>query len=352
MLMISQDGKLVLILKGHRGKDDFGVGTYFLVRQFKEVLRFDSTEGILEMNVMAEDWNKTLDIAMFKRRGRTKNDLRGTRRRDLIDITSISLTKLEPNEVMNNEVRWTNLEANLLVAGITIYLDIEFYALSAPLKPWRVKTQVNQQLASYGHHGKKITKEIQQTTRDLKDKSKIKRGLQGLLPIWNSKRGIRKVDLTGSDDVIYDHVIRFGEAKSKGGSREYIHATETVNLPSIDTNSVYEFIRKNKEMKYDDDTLPIENEPRNILKDATTRLVLGEKLSFSTFPSTNVRFTGYIGNGKWCKPQVGFFNRAAYIFSRPSLPPPTLPPKCPKGMLWEEYYILEKDKYIRDISPK
>lgn len=60
----------------------------------------------------------------------------------------------------------------------------------------------------------------------------------------------------------------------------------------------------------------------------------------------NTSETGYLGNGRF---SPSAFDRA--ILREPELSPkPRVPPKIPQGLTEMEYYLLEKDKYLRDLA--
>lgn len=59
--------------------------------------------------------------------------------------------------------------------------------------------------------------------------------------------------------------------------------------------------------------------------------------------------TGYVGEGKWMTDKFlpSIFDRMPLNESSNK---PQIPPKIPKGMLEMEYYVLEKEKYLKDLS--
>lgn len=92
----------------------------------------------------------------------------------------------------------------------------------------------------------------------------------------------------------------------------------------------------------------------------TMRLQSGQVSRQDVSVDLNTGRTGYLGDGKWdkplphIKPNEGKFSPS--VFDRINDEntgyenKPNIPPKIPQGLTEMEYYVLEKDKYLKDIN--
>ncbi|CDO92021.1 unnamed protein product [Kluyveromyces dobzhanskii CBS 2104] len=357
--MIRQDGQLVILPSKLAIGSKLDAGSYFMLKLGQNAIRFNSTRGSLEFTVSASDWDNDLEFILFKRRPRSKNDLRGCRRRDVLDRYSININTTKPKELNQYYVGWKQVELNSSVKHVQFIVDIEFFPSSGPIIPLK---------SLHSSHKEDSVKEV--TVKNKPELQKQKR-----LPISNEKKGdsnqnpepnvkffprfrrhsrhLKKHSPEASnEDISFDNVIEYDGKENVVTAGNYRHGFKIYEESVSDTSDVYSFIDKNKEKirNYDHDTLVINETPKDILKDELVRFRLGDKLMFMhSFPTANVKLTGYLGNGRWSIPETSATRRQIYLLQQPSLPPPRLPPKCPKGMMWEEYYLLNKGKYIDEV---
>lgn len=351
--MIRQDGKLIILPSKITVGKQLEVGTYFMLKLGQNAIRFNSIRGNLELNVRAADWDTNMEFIIFRRRPRLKNDLLGCRRRDVLDQDFININKLRPKALREYYVVWKSVELNSLAKDVQFIVDIEFFPSSGPIIPLKspqspseksspvIKTKLPKQLPQ-SPESKPAT-----TPRDQESSPKFFPRLR------RHSRHQRRNDLNiDSDDIVYDNVIIYDGKEKAVVAGNYTHGLKSYEAESSDTSGVYSFIEQNKEKirNYDYDTLVIKETPKDLLNNEYAHLQLGDKLMFiHSFPSANVKLTGYLGNGRWSVPETNETRRQLYVLQQPTLPPPRVPPKCPKGMLWEEYYLLNKEKYIREV---
>lgn len=320
-----------------------------MIKLGDHAIRFNSLKGPFEFDMDSMDWSNELQLIMFGRRPRQKYDTVGSRRRDLIDRNGIMLNQLKPATTNQYCISWRDVRINLTAKDVSIVMEIEFYPTKGPVKPLKL-SEASKSLVTpdptYENSASLKEVEISKPRNDY-HKPEFK-----FFPRFrrSSKHAKRLEILDG--DIFYDNAIKYNGNKLLIASEQYIHGEISTGTFTIDdSDDVYDFIKKNKsKSRYDDETLVINNTPKSIMKEDYIRLQLGEKLTFMhSFPSSNVKMTGYLGNGKWCKPQTNEIRRQIYLLSQPSIPPPKLPPKCPKGLLWEEHYLLDKETYIKEI---
>lgn len=62
----------------------------------------------------------------------------------------------------------------------------------------------------------------------------------------------------------------------------------------------------------------------------------------------NTETTGYLGDGKW---QANRFSPSVFLrINDENENKPAVPPKIPRGLSEQEYFVLEKDNYLKDIN--
>lgn len=366
--MISQNGTLVILPNKLNIGKRLQAGSYFMLKFGNSCVRFDSVKGPLEMKVSSEHWNQQMGFVLFRRRPRLNGDPVGFRRRDIIEQTSLSIKVRKPERIAEYCVTWKNIELDLPVQDIQLIFDLEFYPSDGPIKPLKknqpYQLQANELKERRPNIRQKSPEPVKHQTEPMNKVkpshtilNRFKKGIKNLRHIHSTDRTDYPAD---ESEVVYDNVIEYNkEEPQQVVMGNYVHG---MNMPEIvddsatnvDTMDVYSFIRRNKEISAnrlsDDDTLVIGDTPRDLMKNKHARLSLGERVQFAQiFPSRNTRLTGYVGNGKWVIPEGNEFRRQYYMLHGKALPAPQVPPKCPKGMLWEEYYLLDKDKYTNEV---
>lgn len=355
--MIIQDGTLVILIKDFFSKTGLHPGTYFLLKLGDHSLRFNRVKGELVYKINKEDCEKPLQMYMFRREGKPSDFTKG-RRRKLIDQSSVKLFEQLESSRDETRIDWKGVRFCFTTVPIGFTMDIEFYPSGPVLPPKRNQFEQPKEVPSslpVQHAERKPLPVVPKT----EEKSSKKSKRAHFFPIhrhMSRKKSVKEKE----DDIIYyrsEDVVKYqqGEAEPKPCQEPaYQHGDiggEISTIPGKEPEDLYKFIKQNQYRPGLNDVLPVHTTPREFFKSPENRLKYDQDVGFHNFfPSNNVRLTGYLGRGKWHQNQVSCAFLSLYMMPTTNpLPAPPLPPKCPKNMLWEEYYLINKDQYIKDV---
>lgn len=148
-------------------------------------------------------------------------------------------------------------------------------------------------------------------------------------------------------------------------------SADTIGLdePTVMPTKVYMFDKEIKSLSHDGhrdpnarkaDLDPNQIDPRYYAPSPSEHLTKTFRLQSGSATKGDVQVdlhtesTGYLGNGKWqqSKFSPSVFDRMPSVgdFSYDEENKPKVPPKVPKGLTEIEYYVLEKEKYLKDIN--
>lgn len=361
------DGTLVVLIRDFQSNFILRPGVYFAIKVGLNCVRFNQIHGEITLDVGGQGTDPTLEMFVFERRPRLKNSTVG-RRRDLLDRGRERYYKRPVSQSGEFRVEWKSIEVKLPRTRMTFIMDIEFYP-RVPILPHKnvsnmdissQKDRQDQRVKSEERDGKQRTtlndvkgqtvcenqrhrKETPRETDKVRKRDRIKSALAGF-------KKENKEQMNDGNTIYYD----LSERPHPLGSRYTYQHGDSLSLQKLEVpsnvmeNDIGELVRPEGS---EQDTLPVDVTPQAFFNDASNRLKFSERLNFlNAFSSDNTRLTSYLGNGKWSTPLLSDAGLTWYL--QPgveALPNPALPPKCPKGMLWEEYYLLNQELYTRDV---
>lgn len=388
-----QSGTLIFEIKNfnrHSGSEN---GYYFIVRSDNDCLRFSEEEKelILSLNKSENDDKNVLSLQLyvfqrFPPKNKSDTIKYQGRRRRLIDYTELSLNDIPVSTFRESYIDWENVVIKFDKIGISCRFDVEYYP-STPIVPDRDRDNpyflvVKKQIKPPTLQRRKATEQQQQLKSSTRSKqirmiqntksrkfNKFKQFSEMISHVTKPKL-THRVENSGTDTDIWinlDEKTNQGEAEINMDILDYKHGSNSIVLfdlerddLTMDESVIYNAVSK-KEKYYEenerhnldtriekDEILSLENIPSIFFGNMGNKLNYNEQLDFtSIFTPMNVKVTGYIGNGKWENTEL-YESLMNWYLQRhiKSLDGPKLPPKyCPRNILWEEYYLMEKDVF-------
>lgn len=360
--MARQYGVLVILIRDFRANAELNPALYFGLVVGNQCVRFNQIRDGLQFVVEGNESEFPIELFLMQRRPRLKNSVIG-RRRDLVDRCTVYCKKLSATKSDGLSFEWKSVELKLTKASMTFLVDIELYPAVPELPPKgneveseqvdvEPKRKLNQvgNLATtssskeetYAATNSKVSRASKTTI--FRKRDKIKATLAGTL----KGHGSSTASLKNADVIYYDL------SSQNGGScnGDYEHGKPHLISHRILRNDVklYELTGK-KAATAEDDILPLDLAPREFFSDIGNRIKHDQGMNFThVFSSHNRLVTSYLGSGKWGEPLLPDSLLNWYL--QPSVKPlksPPLPPKCPRGMLWEEYYLLHRGLYTKTV---
>ncbi|CCE63680.1 hypothetical protein TPHA_0F01980 [Tetrapisispora phaffii CBS 4417] len=359
--MIHQDGTLIIIIKNklcHR--ELFNGGYYFVFKIGNKCVRFHTPDGTFKFFITKEEYNKTIDLFIFKReriRKRSPGDnkpLTGVNMiRQMVSRDTIDFLKLRPTLKVATRIEWNSIEVDFINGEVALLLDIEFYP-TLPLLPGKIReahalsegesslkpplpSRYKKPLVNYTH--------VPEHRRSSSKPLNYVRSAFSLSHSLNKKEQKRYQLHNAGSTIMLETKENYSisDMKSDAG---YIHGDSTFKSNTTDVNPVLiaNYIRKNVQPHKNPDKLSLYTTPREYLQSEYNRLLHNESIDFShPFSIDNIRVTGYVGNGRWCDSALNDSSQYYYLMKYvTAFPSPRLPPKCPINMLLEEYYLIDK----------
>ncbi|CCF60296.1 hypothetical protein KAFR_0J02320 [Kazachstania africana CBS 2517] len=313
---MNKDGTLLISVKNVRGIENLKPGQYVVLKIGDEVcLRFTGVSAGDEFSV-AIDFNyhgtmnldgTILELFLFER---SKFLQSGRRSRHLLESCCYNLDEnlIDASDDYSETWKDVILEFNSQI-HLKYQVDLKFSSITPflPLKPKnkRILKYKTQQLN--GGRNSDVFVENISTKKHFKFHSIRERLFH---------RGAQDVHEDPSDDaIIYD----------------------LDEMPNVTCDPDY-YVEEYKHGITDIG----EQQPTVVIKEEDTRLLREQRY----FPTNNINMTGYIGKGKWLKDSKTLSESMENWYLQPhimSVLGPKLPPKrCPRDMLWEEYYLISK----------
>lgn len=365
--MKKQQSTLVLLIKECRALKILHPGVYFVIKVGKKCIRFNNDNNELVFQLDEKGTLASLEMFMFQRR--KNSGLPAGRRRDLLDSTCAHLLKSACSKRTETCIEWKSYVVEFAAQSLSFVIDIEFYPYFPllPLKNEQKSSQARNMVAGKPPTGAKKQLPLQQASlqkipepTNKEDHRKTrKRDRFRLRSLHNLTKGLATVDANRTEDETKNNSnIIFYDLKnlknSTGLPSDYQHGSspsQTDLVRPMDGKELYTFVKKNQHKPATDEKLILDISPQAYFNSPENRMKYNQRLNFvSMFSSNNIKLTGYLGSGKWDKLELSdtFINWYLKPEVRP-LNSPQLPPKCPVGMLWEEYYLINKDIYIHDV---
>ncbi|SMN18380.1 similar to Torulaspora delbrueckii TDEL_0B04870 hypothetical protein [Maudiozyma saulgeensis] len=364
-------------------------GYYYIIGIGKNYQRFDSTvnQVLLELKFkpFTDMKNTSIDLYMFKRNPRsisnTKKEIYQCRTRSYIDYYSLKLREIKCSTLRETYADWDNINITYPRSKSFLQISIEYYP-STPIIPTIRKVPINSQfdkkintmkedkdivigpLIMQKYHGKRKDYNVEYShTKNIKQVGKLLKNIFKDHSFNNN--GIPDYE----EDIFLDidnpaTSIESQSIYSNSMDQDTLgHSLDTENelTLNIAKNNTYQhntiihsFTFESKDGdKPVSDILPLEVSVPIFLNNFSNRLQYNECIDWTNiFEPMNVRVTGYLGNGKWENKELAGSLLTWYLQPHvQSLVPPKLPPKlCPKNILWEEYYLIDKQELITQYS--
>lgn len=378
--MIGQNGTLVILVRDFLAASELNPGVYFGFKVGNNCIRFNQLRDDLIFPVKRDESELPIEVFVMQRRPRLKNSIIG-RRRDLLDHCKVHYTKQPVVKSDERCVEWKLVELKLTSAHMTFLVDIEFYPAvpQLPSKHNRMRTRSEpkeeisapepkrdlsqpEAKAQLQRHRSQPEARVQPpkeqadgrandktTGTDKKPGSRRKRDKIKALIVGGPKDKASSRPSSKSADA---NVIYYDLSTPKVGTASdgYKHGeSQPAALPIPLSSSETLVLSEKKPEIIEDEVLSLDISPKDFFSDVGNRVKHDQGMNFtSMFSSQNTSLTGYLGKGKWCEPQA--VDNLLYL--QPGvkpLPGPPLPPKCPQGMLWEEYYLLNHELYSKTV---
>ncbi|QLQ79639.1 hypothetical protein HG537_0C02860 [Torulaspora globosa] len=354
-LMEGQYGTLVILIRDFRANVELNSGLYFGLLVGNKCIRFNQIGDELEFPIEGNESELAIELFVIQRRPRSKSSVIG-RRRDLVDRCTVYCKKLSATKSDGLCFEWKSVELNLVKASMAFLVDIEFYPAVPELPPRdsRVRTKrvnvdpkrkaessvTSSSLMEVAYAGSKASRASKKTGSG--KRNKIKALLAGTSKGHSSNpTSLKNVN---ADIIYYDLSTN---AKNCDGDYKHGESHQIRHHIALDDAKFYELTGS----PTDDETLPLEISPSEFFSDIGNRIKHDQGMDFSQlFSSHNRLVTSYLGRGKWGEPLLSDSLRTWYL--QPTVKPlasPPLPPKCPQGMLWEEYYLLNRGLYTKNV---
>lgn len=351
--MIAQNGTLVILFKDFRSAASLKPGVYFGMKAGLNCIRFNQVSGEFVFPIGGDGTDANLEMFVFERRPRLKNSRLG-RRRDLIDRCTDCYYKRPISKSSENCIEWKSVELKLTKAQIVFVVDIEFYP-NVPVLPLKdgsnAHSTIQEDEPNDIHPDQDIRKpslrksdETPKVSVKLRKRDKIKYAI-------SSFRKENRKDLKVDADMVYYDLDSLSNPTSAPEMYQHGNLLSYEDLASAEADEFHDFMKLVRSESAEDEVLPVDVSPYTFFNEAANRLKYSERLNFmNAFSSGNIKLTSYLGGGNWSK---SLLSRAVFDwYLQPginSLSGPPVPPKCPKGMLWEEYYLLNHELYTKDV---
>ncbi|CAB4252296.1 similar to Torulaspora delbrueckii TDEL_0B04870 hypothetical protein [Maudiozyma barnettii] len=362
-------------------------GYYFIVGIGKNFQRFDSSikQVLLELEFQPfKDFNNTsIDIYLFKRNLRSikknkKNAYQG-RTRSFIDNHTIRLRDVKASTIRETYVDWDNLNIVFPRSKLFFQISVEYYP-STPIVPIKADNALdlywNKEHVSNKEHKDAVTKPL--IIQNCKEKQK------DFIITYSHTGKFKKIG------NLFKTLFKGQECDNNGIPQFYEDTYLDIDNPNINMESQsvfstalnqntsnhsfcteidfplddkkyddYQFnyeipsITNEKDCKQKGDILPLGTAVPIFLNYLSNRVLYNEHINWTTiFEPMNVKVTGYLGNGKWTNSELSESLLSWYLQPHvKSLVLPRLPPKlCPRNILWEEYYLIDKQELITQYS--
>lgn len=364
--MASQNGMLIILIRNFRSAVALNPGLYFAIKVGLNCIRFSQVSGELVFPIEKHEKDAFIELFVFQRRPRLQNMSMG-RRRDLIDRCEERYYQRPAFRSSEVCIEWRSIELKLSQAKVSFLIDIEFYP-KVPVVPTKDSyPKLNDAQEEVEHESiqavqkadQPIPNDLNTTTKEsgkLRKLDKIRSAIttfrkQRPLQTPGKQQGKQEREhlMQADDNTVFYDLNSMPHNASPCDKYQHGDLIKLAASHKIDKPKDFNELIRDESSGYD--SLPIDVSPRTFFNDAGNRLVHSERLNFMhPISSENVKLTSYLGGGKWDQPSL---SRAALNwYLQPavkSLPGPVLQPKCPKGMLWEEYYLTSRELYIKDV---
>ncbi|QLG74187.1 hypothetical protein HG535_0G00710 [Zygotorulaspora mrakii] len=363
--MRRQEGTLVILLKDYKCPAIPPTNVYFVLKFGKRCVRFNGHSGEMVLELDYSDLESPLEVFMFQRRN-GKGISTATRRRQLVDKTSSFIFEFPYTTKTETLTEWQSFEVEFFNYQILLLFDIEFYPRS-PMLPAKEGNQEADGLTFEKKPNNMSTSSDQngppqrKAQRNTPDSEKFKQNrskkrnhfriplISNLVRDSSTRRTKENSDYDGT--IFYDLDVQSGVKASFNGYKHGSSINSQSLLSPMSSGELYKYIKVNQQKPVKDDQLTMDVSPQDYFKYTGNRLAHDQNLNFvNMFSSDNVRLTGYLGAGRWDKKVISevFINWYLRCDTKP-INSPQLPPKCPLGMLWEEYYLINREGYIHDV---
>ncbi|QLL32764.1 hypothetical protein HG536_0D02860 [Torulaspora globosa] len=361
-------GTLVILIRDFRANAELNPGLYFGLVVGNTCIRFNQIRDVLEFPIEGNESDFPIDLFLIQRRPRSKSSVTG-RRRDLVDRCIVYYRKLPAMKSDGLCFEWKSVELKLAKASMTFLVDIELYPAAPELPPRDngmgsgcISEQVNiDSKRKVNEVERSATSSFLKEVTDATTSNKVSRAskktgsrkrdkIKALIPGTSKGRASNPASLKNTDA----NVIYYDLSTQNAGSccSDYRHGeSQPISFRMVLGDArLYELTDKKAETA-EDEALPLELSPMEFFSDIGNRIKHDQGMNFShVFSSHNRLVTSYLGRGKWGEPLLSDSLLNWYL--QPSVKPltgPPLPPKCPRGMLWEEYYLLNRGLYSKTV---
>lgn len=370
--MVEQHGTLVVLVRDFRTEVDLNLGQYFALKVGDNCIRFNQVQGELMFPIDVGESSLPIELILFQRRPQLKNSVEG-RRRDLVDRCEVFYNRFPVSKSEDSYLEWRSIHLRLRKSKMTFVIDVEFYP-AVPFLPSKddettssscdsEQTVPELELEEDRAQGKKLPSVPPKDQANGEDKNrsnghegkkllKRKRDKFKALLIGSSRERVKErtsSSVVNSNTIYYDLQ---SSQKVDSGCASYRHGESSLAQPqtSLRTKEISNLFDKDLEA-HGDEVLPLDVSPREFFNDVGNRVKHNQGMNFTNvFSSHNVRLTNYIGKGRWGEPVLSQSLLNWYL--QPGVNPvpgPPLPPKCPRGMLWEEFYLLNHELYSQTV---
>lgn len=359
--MVHQDGYLVIIIRDHSKLCRLQPGTYFVIKLGNRVLRCDLSSNELVMNITKDEYDQRVNFIVFQRIKRKLNDPVGSRKRKLLDQVESDILNSNALIATNTRLEWRNKEIYFNTINIRLIVDFEFYS-KFPIIPSK-----NMNLNVYSHLNtskwnnlKKTSSNNLRYTKTFDNTFNLDTKVKKIYSHGDNENmnKHKKASVIDSETIIFDNnntLIYKTDNLMKPCFRGYQHGYSDDQSREFEKaqyleSELYKFIKLNQYKKDYSDVLPIEMTPAIFFQNELNKFKFNQHIRFNVFTAENIKLTGYIGHGEWIRPDLSDNLLHLYIISDITFSGPPLPPKCPINMLWEEYYLINKNRYAKDVT--
>lgn len=350
-------------------------GYYYVIKVNNNCYRFDNNtnEIVLELQSGVSYENKRemmIQIYLFKRQPRTKlmnEKFKYEQRiRSIIDHFQFRLNDIMVTTIRETYADWDNIDVTFPIAKSWLQLAVELYP-ATPILPGKLANGsiLEEELPYYMNltvahdlvvESKGLSKNVTDVVKSNVRKS-VKLQQANIMIIGKfvknimhkSKHKHESVDSNNTDDLYLDI------DNARTSYTDSMQSSVMNDLPQSNSTSLIECdLEIAQSIKnYDHDALPLETTAKTFFNNFENRIIYNQHIDWTPiFEPSNVRTTGYIGNGKWVSSQVSNSLMLWYLKEDVmSIKPPKKPPKlCPKGILWEEYYLMNQNELLLQYS--
>ncbi|KAG0669930.1 hypothetical protein C6P45_003094 [Maudiozyma exigua] len=313
-----------------------------------------------------------LHIYLFKRQPRKEpvdgKVVYGQRTRSIIDPFQCRLNDVTVTTIRETYTDWNRIDVTFPIVKACVQLSIEFYPASPILPdkltagttvedgelPYCMNLTVTHDLVVKSQElprnvMEEVTSNISQPRRRLQPSIQtIGKFVKNI--IHKPKQKHQSVENVTTDDYLYLDI--------DNPRASYTDSRQSSDLndfqESVHTSLIEDELDIDQPMKISNyHILPLDATAKTFFKNFENRIIYNQNIDWTNiFEPSNVRTTGYIGNGKWVSSQVSGALLFWYLQEHvKSIKPPKRPPKfCPKGVLWEEYYLMNQNELLQQYS--